>query len=48
MQVAFIGFCVQALVTRTTPLEGLKAHLADPFGKNIGYYLTHNAEVLSQ
>lgn len=45
--VAFIGFCVQALATRTTPIEGLTKHLADPFGKNITYYLTHLPEVLS-
>ncbi|PNW81164.1 hypothetical protein CHLRE_07g344950v5 [Chlamydomonas reinhardtii] len=44
--VAFIGFCVQALATRTQPIEGLTAHLADPFGKNITYYLTHLPETL--
>ncbi len=37
-QVAFVGFAVQALVSRTGPIEGLTAHLADPFGKNITYY----------
>jgi len=45
--VAFVGFAVQALATRTTPLEGLSKHLADPFGKNITYYLTHTPEVLN-
>lgn len=45
--VAFIGFCVQALATRTTPLEGLSKHLSDPVGKNITYYLTHGPEVLA-
>ena len=34
-QVAFVGFAVQALVTREQPIEGLTAHLADPFGHNI-------------
>lgn len=33
--VAFIGFAVQALVTREGPIEGLVAHLANPFGHNI-------------
>ena len=35
MQVAFIGFAVQALVTREQPIEGLVKHLSDPFGHNI-------------
>ena len=34
-QVAFIGFAVQALVTREQPIEGLTKHLSDPFGHNI-------------
>lgn len=46
--VAFVGFCVQALVSRTQPVEGLTAHLADPFGKNITYYLTHLPETLAK
>lgn len=45
--VAFVGFAVQALVSRTTPLEGLSKHLGDPFGKNITYYVTHLPEVLA-
>ncbi|GFH12729.1 chlorophyll a-b binding protein, chloroplastic [Haematococcus lacustris] len=45
--VAFVGFAVQALVSRTQPLEGLAKHLADPTGRNITYYLTHLPEVLS-
>lgn len=45
--VAFVGFAVQALVSRTGPVEGLSKHLADPFGKNITYYLTHLPEVLA-
>jgi len=44
--VAFIGFVVQALATRTQPIEGLTTHLGDPFGKNITYYLTHLPETL--
>jgi len=35
VQVAFVGFAVQALVTREQPIEGLSKHLADPFGHNI-------------
>ena len=38
--VAFIGFAVQALVSRTGPIEGLAAHLGNPAGRNITYYLT--------
>ena len=43
--VAFIGFAVQALVSRTGPIEGLTKHLASPFGYNITYTLTHLNEV---
>uniref|UniRef100_A0AC62AEM5 Lhca9 n=1 Tax=Dunaliella tertiolecta TaxID=3047 RepID=A0AC62AEM5_DUNTE len=45
--VAFIGFAMQALVSRTQPIEGLQKHLADPFGKNITYFLTHTPEVIA-
>jgi light-harvesting complex I chlorophyll a/b binding protein 5 len=43
-----VGFAVQAIATRTTPLEGLSAHLSDPFGRNITYYLTHIPETLAK
>ena len=33
--VAFVGFAVQALVTREGPIEGLFGHLASPFSHNI-------------
>lgn len=33
--VAFVGFAVQALVTREGPIEGLLSHIANPFGANI-------------
>jgi hypothetical protein len=46
--VAFVGFAVQAIATRTTPLEGLAAHLGNPAGRNITYYLTHLPETLGQ
>lgn len=45
--VAFVGFAVQAVATRTTPIEGLTKHLSDPVGRNISYYLTHIPETLA-
>jgi light-harvesting complex I chlorophyll a/b binding protein 5 len=33
--VAFVGFAVQAILTREGPIEGLVAHLSNPFGHNI-------------
>eukprot|EP01023_Acetabularia_acetabulum_P038271 TRINITY_DN365_c0_g1_i8.p1 TRINITY_DN365_c0_g1~~TRINITY_DN365_c0_g1_i8.p1 ORF type:complete len:222 (-),score=65.25 TRINITY_DN365_c0_g1_i8:278-943(-) len=33
--IAFVGFAVQALVTREGPIEGLTNHIGDPFGHNI-------------
>ena len=36
LQVAFIGFVVQALVTRSNgPIDDLTTHLSNPFGNNI-------------
>lgn len=35
VQVAFVGFAAQALVTREQPIAGLTKHLADPFNHNI-------------
>ena len=43
-QVAFVGFAVQALVSRTGPIEGLTKHLSNP-GYNITYTLTHLQDV---
>ena len=40
LQVAFVGFAVQALVNRMGPIEALTTHLGNP-GRNITYYLTH-------
>ena len=33
--IAFVGFAVQALVTREGPIEGLFNHISDPLGHNI-------------
>eukprot|EP00240_Pyramimonas_obovata_P013078 CAMPEP_0118922216 /NCGR_PEP_ID=MMETSP1169-20130426/1210_1 /TAXON_ID=36882 /ORGANISM="Pyramimonas obovata, Strain CCMP722" /LENGTH=259 /DNA_ID=CAMNT_0006863047 /DNA_START=85 /DNA_END=864 /DNA_ORIENTATION=+ len=33
--VAFVGMCSEAAVTGMGPIEGLKAHIADPTGTNI-------------
>jgi light-harvesting complex I chlorophyll a/b binding protein 5 len=46
-QVAFVGFAVQALVTRQGPIEGLTAHIGSGGAKNITYYLTHLPETLA-
>ncbi|WIA08601.1 hypothetical protein OEZ85_008030 [Tetradesmus obliquus] len=42
--VAFVGFAVQALASRTGPIEGLTKHLSNP-GYNITYTLTHLQDV---
>jgi hypothetical protein len=44
VQTAFVGFAVQALLTREQPIEGLVKHLADPFGHNIVANLGNNAQ----
>ncbi|GAB4816015.1 hypothetical protein N2152v2_003061 [Parachlorella kessleri] len=46
--VAFIGFCVQALVTRTGPLENLAAHLSSPFENNFITNIANLPQTLSQ
>ena len=33
--IAFVGFAVQALVTREGPIEGLFNHISNPLGHNI-------------
>ena len=45
VQTAIVGFAVQALVTREGPIEGLQAHIADPFGHNIVTNLQRLPEV---
>ncbi len=44
---AFVGFAVQAIATRTQPIEGLAKHLSDPIGRNFTYYISHTAEVIN-
>lgn len=35
LQIAFVGFTVQALATRQGPIEALTSHISNPFGANI-------------
>jgi light-harvesting complex I chlorophyll a/b binding protein 5 len=42
--VAFVGFAVQALASRTQPIEGLLKHVGNP-GYNITYNLTHLQDI---
>ncbi len=46
LQIAFVGFSVQALVTREQPVEGLLAHMSSPFNHNILYNITHLPELI--
>lgn len=49
VQVAFIGFAVQALVTRSSgPVEDLQNHLGNPFGSNIITNVGNLPQVLSK
>ena len=49
LQVAFIGFVVQALVTRSNgPIEDLQNHLANPFGNNIITNVANLPQTLSR
>ena len=34
LQVAIVGFSLQALVTRKGPIENLVDHISNPFGNN--------------
>ena len=46
--VAFLGFAVQALVTRTGPLENLSAHLGNPGGNTIITSIANLPQTLGQ
>jgi hypothetical protein len=46
--IAFIGFCVQALVTRQGPIEGLVSHMSNPFGANITTSVLNLPNVIGQ
>jgi light-harvesting complex I chlorophyll a/b binding protein 5 len=46
--IAFVGFCVQALVTREGPIEGLVAHISNPFGHNITTNILNMPQVIGK
>jgi hypothetical protein len=46
--IAFVGFVVQALVTREGPIEGLMSHVANPFGHNITTNLLNMKNVIGK
>mmetsp|Transcript_12353 Transcript_12353/g.34690 ORF Transcript_12353/g.34690 Transcript_12353/m.34690 type:complete len:226 (+) Transcript_12353:117-794(+) len=46
--VAFVGFSVQALVTREGPIANLTAHMGNPLGENITTTVLKLPETLSQ
>jgi len=46
--IAFVGFVVQALVTREGPIEGLMSHVANPFGHNITTNLLNLSNVIGK
>ena len=49
LQVAFIGFVVQALVTRSNgPIEDLQHHISHPFSNNIITNVANLPETLTR
>lgn len=46
--VAFVGFAVQALVTREGPMACVNNHIANPFGANIGTSVLNLPAVIGQ
>lgn len=46
--ISFVAYCVQALVTRQGPIEGLFSHIANPFGFNITTNLLNLPEVIGK
>lgn len=46
--IAFVGFAVQALVTREGPIEGLLSHISNPFGANITTSLLNLPNVIGK
>lgn len=46
--ISFVAYCVQALVTREGPIEGLFSHMANPFGHNLTTNLLNLPEVIGK